>query len=63
MISEKLFIFSGTTFKCRFYNGYNGHFYCAIFNDATGEYIGEIEDIRDGESDTDKKIVDFLKQH
>lgn len=61
MEGECIFTVDGVNYKAIFYYGYNNHYYATIYNDDTGAYLGQINDITQGESSTQKRLNNFVQ--
>lgn len=61
MEGEKKFKIDGINIKCVGYYGYNNHYYVTMYNDDSGEYLGQLTDAKLSESNIEKRITDFVK--
>lgn len=61
MEGEKNFKIDGINIKCVGYYGYNNHYYVTMYNDDSGEYLGQLTDAKLSESNIEKRITDFVK--
>lgn len=59
MEGEQNLTYNDVVYKLRFYYGYNSHYYLTIFNNTNGEYLGEIQDIRETD-DWKSRVKQFI---
>lgn len=59
----KLINVDGIEYKCVFRYGYNDHTYGGVYQNEMGKYIGQIEDIRMGDSDVVSRVTEFVKKN
>lgn len=63
MEGEKFFNINGVEYKAVFMYGYNGHYYCTVYNNESGRYLGQIVDIRKSDYDVEKRIAKFVDEN
>lgn len=60
--NEQIFKINGKNYKCRFMYGYNDHYYCVVYDNSNGRFLGEIVDIRKGDSDVKERVSEVINQ-
>lgn len=58
-MDERVIKIQSISYKCRFYYGYNSHYYCTIFRNDDGMYLGELVDVES--CDSNDKIIYRIK--
>lgn len=61
MEGEKKIKVCSVNVKCLGYYGYNNHYYVTLFNDDSGDYLGELVDCKITDSNFTVKVENFLK--
>lgn len=60
MESEKILTINGIPYKCTFFTGYNSHYYCTVYDDRDGRYLGQIADIKYYDSNIKSRVSSFV---
>lgn len=60
MEGEKKVKVNGMNVKCLGYYGYNNHYYVTLFNDDSGQYLGELVDCQLHDSNFQKRLETFV---
>lgn len=61
-MNEKIIKIKDQEYKCVFQYGYNDHYYCTIYLNENGKYLGELTDIKSHDSDLISRIKQFIEK-
>ena len=61
MESETTFKFNGDEYKGVFMTGYDNHHYCTVYNNANGQYLGQVKDIYASDKDAISRLKKFIE--